>query len=169
MNKLRLNNRCFVNILTLTPFLFLFFSPLDIAQPDCNWMSFIFLLSILYSNNVRKTFTSNYVTKNPSSDCDNHRELKQRRRRRQREGQKTNRIRLTKQQLCECITLFCTLLCRHFKPLHDYDVKLPNLTFDCGREHKSNDFLFLFVNFYSPFRSHLLRKSAKFDKVKELE
>ena len=65
-------------------------------------------------------------------------------------SKKANRIRLTKQQLCKCITLFCTLFCRHFKPLHDYDVKLPNLTFDCGREHKSNDFLFLFVNFYSP-------------------
>ena len=39
---------------------------------------------------------------------------KQRRRRRQRERQKSNRFRLAKQQLCTCITLFCTLLCRHY-------------------------------------------------------
>ena len=39
--------------------------------------------------------------------------LKQRRRRRQRERQKSNRFRLAKQQLCTCITLFCTFLCRH--------------------------------------------------------
>ena len=38
--------------------------------------------------------------------------LKQRRRRRQREGQKSNRFRLAKQQLCTCITLFDTFLCR---------------------------------------------------------
>ena len=40
------------------------------------------------------------------------RELKQRRGRRQREWQKSNRFRLKKQQLCTCITLFCTFLCR---------------------------------------------------------
>ena len=38
-------------------------------------------------------------------------ELKQRPRRRQR-GQKSNRFRLAKQQLCTCITLFDTFLCR---------------------------------------------------------
>ena len=40
------------------------------------------------------------------------RELKQRRRRRQRGRQKSNRLRLAKQQLCTCITLFRTFLCR---------------------------------------------------------
>ena len=40
-------------------------------------------------------------------------ELMQRRRRRQRGRQKSNRFRLAKQQLCTCITLFCTFLCRH--------------------------------------------------------
>ena len=40
------------------------------------------------------------------------RELKQRQRRRQRERQKGNRFRSAKQQLCTCITLFCTFLCR---------------------------------------------------------
>ena len=39
-------------------------------------------------------------------------ELKQRRRWRQRERQKSKRFRLAKQQLCTCITLFCTFLCR---------------------------------------------------------
>ena len=37
----------------------------------------------------------------------------QRRRRRQREGQKSNKLRLAK-QLCTCITFFCTFLCRDF-------------------------------------------------------
>ena len=34
-------------------------------------------------------------------------------RQRQRERQKSNRCRFAKQQLCTCITLFCTFLCRH--------------------------------------------------------
>ena len=43
-----------------------------------------------------------------------NRELKQRRGRRRRQGelQKSNRFRLAKQQLCTCITLFCTLASR---------------------------------------------------------
>ena len=41
-----------------------------------------------------------------------NKELKQRRRRRQRERQKSNRFRLAKQQLCTCVTLFCTFLSR---------------------------------------------------------
>ena len=40
------------------------------------------------------------------------RELKQRRRERQRERQKSNWLRLAKQELCTCITLFWTFLCR---------------------------------------------------------
>ena len=46
------------------------------------------------------------------------RELKQRprRRRRQRERQKSSWFRLTKQQLCTCITFFCTFLCRRCTP-----------------------------------------------------
>ena len=39
-------------------------------------------------------------------------ELKQRPRRRQRERQKSSRFRQAKQQLCTCITLFDTFLCR---------------------------------------------------------
>ena len=39
------------------------------------------------------------------------RELKQRRRRLQRGRQKSNRVRLAKEKLCTCITLFYTFLC----------------------------------------------------------
>ena len=43
----------------------------------------------------------------------NYREFTQRRRRRrQRERQKSKRFRQAKQQLCTCITFFCTFLCR---------------------------------------------------------
>ena len=40
------------------------------------------------------------------------RELKERRRWRQQERQKSNGFRSARQQLCTCITLFCTFLCR---------------------------------------------------------
>ena len=40
-------------------------------------------------------------------------ELKQRPRQRQRERQKRKRFRLAKQQLCTCIMLCCTFVCRH--------------------------------------------------------
>ena len=40
------------------------------------------------------------------------RKFTQRRRRRPRKRQKSNRFRQAKQQLCTCITLFCTFLCR---------------------------------------------------------
>ena len=43
----------------------------------------------------------------------NNREFKQQRRRRQRGRQKSSWFWLAKQQLCTCITLFCTFLCRH--------------------------------------------------------
>ena len=68
----------------------------------------------------------------------NNRELKQRRLRRQREPQKSNRFRLAKQQLCE-----------RSRFLHEYDVKLPNFPFYGGREHMTTIFFFLLVNFLS--------------------
>ena len=43
--------------------------------------------------------------------CRNVRELKQRRPRRQRGRQKSNGVRLAKEKLCTCITLFYTFLC----------------------------------------------------------
>ena len=67
------------------------------------------------------------------------RELKQRRRRRQRERQKGNKFRLAKQQLCTCLTLFCTFLNIYF--LHFFlNVKMPNFTFCRGREQKTTTF-----------------------------
>ena len=49
----------------------------------------------------------------------------QRRRRRKENGKKSKRFLLTKQQICTCITLFCTF----FLPsLHPCDTKLPNFT-----------------------------------------
>ena len=53
-----------------------------------------------------------FVTKNCKRLVYDIRKLKQRRRRRQRERQKSNWFRLAKQQLCTCIMLFCTFLCR---------------------------------------------------------
>ena len=53
-----------------------------------------------------------FVTKNCKRLVYDIRKLKQRRRRRQRERQKSNWFRMAKQQLCTCIMLFCTFLCR---------------------------------------------------------
>ena len=61
-------------------------------------------------------------------------------RRLQRERQKTNRFRLAKQQLCTCITFFCTFLSAVVP--HDYNVKVPNFTFCRVREHKTTTFFF---------------------------
>ena len=65
-------------------------------------------------------------------------------RQRQREGQKSNRCRFAKQQLCTCITLFCTFLCRH----------CTTTTWKClislfcrEREHKRTTLFFLFLIF----------------------
>ena len=76
--------------------------------------------------------------------ADKIRELKQRRRQRQRERQNSYRLRLAKQQLCTCITLFCTLL------FHCH-VKVPNLTFYRGRKHRTTFF------FFSPTLIHSFR------------
>ena len=66
-------------------------------------------LSFFFSKEVA---TQRY-TGSPPLSWNHYRELKQRRRRRQRERQKSNSFRLAKQQLCTCITLFCTFLCSH--------------------------------------------------------
>ena len=65
------------------------------------------------------------------------RELKQRRRGRQRERQKSNRFILAKQQLCTCITLFLYI---SLPSLPDYNGKMPEFTFCRGREHKTTTF-----------------------------
>ena len=77
------------------------------------------------------------------------RELKQLRR--QREQQKSSRFRSAKQQLCTCITLFCTFLCRHCTS--SYDVKLPNFHVLCRTGTHDNEFLFLFVNLDTVLRN----------------
>ena len=80
------------------------------------------------------------------------RELKQRRRRRQRGQQKSNRLRLAKQQLCICITLCCTFLWR--------DVKMSNFTSCEGREHKTTIFLFLYWISIQSLRIQLQKKNT---------
>ena len=56
-------------------------------------------------------------------------------------GKKYNRFISAKQQLCKCITLFYTFVCRHM--LHDYDVKMPNFML-CGERELRATTSFLF-------------------------
>ena len=96
------------------------------------------------------------------------RELKQRRRRRrlrqrQQELQKRNRFRLAKQQLCTCITVFCNFHCRRCTT---YDVKLPNLTFYGGREHKTAIFFFFSWTSIQSIRIQLQKSSPLFVELK---
>ena len=63
---------------------------------------------------LRRQRNVHKIVKHVPSCCFAKRELiKQRRQRRQRERQKSNRLRLAKQQLCTCITHFSTFFCRH--------------------------------------------------------
>ena len=77
-------------------------------------------------------------------------ELKQWRRRRQRERQKSNRFRLAKQQLCTCITLFCTFLSRHYTTTTR---KCLISRFEEDVKTQDNDFLTLFLNFVTVFQN----------------
>ena len=61
------------------------------------------------------------------------------RRRRQRERQKSNRFGLAKQQLCTCITLFCTFLSRRCT------TATWNFPFYGMGEHSTNIFFFFFL------------------------
>ena len=79
-----------------------------------------------------------------------NRELKQRRRQRHRKRQKSNRFRLAKQQLCTCVTHFCTFLFRHCTT---YNVKMPNFTICRGREYKTKTFIFFSRTLILSFRS----------------
>ena len=87
-----------------------------------------------------------------SSTTGDNRELKQRRRRRQRERQKSNRFRLAKKQLCTCITLFCSFLCRHcmatsraYLNTQKYGLFCSlNFTFCGGREHNTTALFFFY-------------------------
>ena len=95
------------------------------------------------------------------------REVKQHRR--QREQQKSSRFRSAKQQLCTCITLFCTFLCRHYTTSYDVKLQLPNFTFYGGREHITTNFFFFLWTQIQSFGIKLLKKSPTFDKLKELQ
>ena len=72
------------------------------------------------------------------------RELKQRRRRRQQERHKSNWFRVAKQQLCTCITLFCSFF--QFAITARLRRETAYFTFFEGRQRRNNDFLFLFLN-----------------------
>ena len=96
----------------------------------------------------------------------NIRDLKIRQRRRQRERPKNNRLRLAKQQLCTCITLFCTFLCR----------PCTNTTRKCLISRFMENVNKLLWNFLSHSERgygfsgiQLQESSPTFDKVSELE
>ena len=80
------------------------------------------------------------------------REFTQRRRRPQRERLKSNRFTQGKQQLCTCITLFCTFICR----------RCATATWNClfsrfsrGREQKTTIFFFFSWTLTQSFRIQL--------------
>ena len=74
-----------------------------------------------------------------------------------------NRFRLAKQQLCTCITVFCNFHCRRCTT---YDVKLPNLTFYGGREHKTAIFFFFSWTSIQSIRIQLQKSSPLFVELK---
>ena len=53
--------------------------------------------------------------------------------------------------------------------LHDYNVKVPNLTFCRGREHKTTTFFFFSWTFIQSYRIQLQKKLPAFDELNELE
>ena len=87
----------------------------------------------------------------------NNRDLRIRRRRRQRERQKSSRLKLAKQQLCTCITLFCTFLCR----------RCTTTTWKCLISRFMEDVNVLSWIWFLGIE--LLESSSTFDKVSELE
>ena len=100
-----------------------------------------------------------YFIINLRHPIDDSRELKQRRRRRRRERQKSYRFILAKQQLCTCITLFCTLLCR----------RCTTTTWKCliSRFVKDKNFLFLFLNFDTVLRIQLQKNISSIWGIKQ--
>ena len=121
--------------------------------------------SVCEQNDLNETFwlIMDFSLRLSSSPLTNIWELKQRRRQTQWERKKRNRFRLTKQQLCRCITLFCTF----FLPsLHDYDVKMPIFTFCGRREHKKT---FCSWTSSQSFRIQLQKNLPTVDELKEIE
>ena len=70
-------------------------------------------------------------------------------------GQNCNRFRLAKQQLCACITLFGTFLCRHCTTTM---WKCLYFTFCRGSEHKTTTFFFFSWTLIQSFRTQLQKK-----------
>ena len=68
-----------------------------------------------------------------------NRDLRIRQQLRQRERQKSSRLKLAKQQLCTCITLFSTFLCRHCTTT---TWTVPNFTFYGGLKRTFLDIVF---------------------------
>ena len=92
----------------------------------------------------------------------NNRELKQRRRWRQRGQQKSNRFSLANSSSARASRFFLYI---SLPSLHDYDVKIPNFMFYGGREHKTTTFFFFSWTSIQFFRIHLQRKLPTFDKL----
>ena len=125
--------------------------------------------SVCEQNDLNETFwlIMDFSLRQGRSPLTNMWELKQRRQQTQWERKKRNRFRLTKQQLCTCITLFCTF----FLPsLHDYDVKMRIFT-SCGRrEHKKRlSFTFLELRFILSEFSSREKLPTFADELKEME
>ena len=74
-----------------------------------------------------------------------------------------NRPSLAKQQLCTCITLFCTFLCRRCT------ARTWNclMTFFWGREHKTTTFYFLAWTLMQSIRIQLQKRLPTFDEMNE--
>ena len=127
------------------------------------------LACIVFANRMNETFwlIMDFSLRLSSSPLTNIWQLKQRRRQRHWEREKSNRFRLTKQQLCTCITLFCTF----FLPsLHDYDVKMRIFTFCGRREHKKRlSFSFLELRFILSEFSSREKLPTFADELKEME
>ena len=85
------------------------------------------------------------------------RELKQRRR--QRERQKSNRFRLDKTTTLHVQHAFLYI---SLPSLHDYDMKMSIFTFCGGRERKTTAFFFLILNFRYSFLEFNSRKDCQY-------
>ena len=106
------------------------------------------------------------IVKHVPSCCFAKRELiKQRRQRRQRERQKSNRL----------IGKTTTLHVHHaffyisLPYLHDYDVKMPNFTFCGGREHKKTISFFFRWTLIQSFRIQLQKTLPTLNELNEME
>ena len=116
--------------------------------------------SVCEQNDLNETFwlIMDFSLRQGRSPLTNMWELKQRRRQTQWERKKRNRFRFTKQQLCRCITLFCTFFfCRHcttttWKCLFSRFVEDVNTRKDC---------LSPFLNFDSFFQNSAPEKNCQ--------